>query len=104
MRSIRLLSLVLVLAAVPALAACGDKTVAKAEVAKQAQLKLDEVAKAAGKGAYPKITCPNDLKAKKGAKETCTATGPGGKKLNVVVTVDSVNGDKANLNFQGDAF
>jgi hypothetical protein len=84
------------------LAACGDKTVSSDEVAKQAQSQFDKIAQNAGQKTFPKITCPDDLDAKKGAKTRCSAKGNDGT-LGITVTVASVKDDKAQLNFKGDS-
>jgi len=90
------------LAASLSFAACGDQTVSKDEVAKQAQSQFDKIARNAGQKKFPKITCPKDLDAKKGAKTRCTAKGNDGT-LGITVTVASIKDDKARLNFKGDS-
>ncbi len=84
------------------LAACGTAKVSSDEVAKQAQTQFDQIAQKAGQKKFPTIKCPDDLEAKKGAKTRCTAKGNDGT-LGITVTVASVKGDKARLNFQGDS-
>lgn len=85
-----------------ALAACGTQTVPKDEVAKQAQSQFDKIARNAGQKKFPKITCPKDLDAKKGAKTRCSAKGTDGT-LGISVTVASTKDDRARLNFEGDS-
>jgi MFS family permease len=78
------------------------KTVPKAEVAKQTQAKFDAIAQAKGQAKFPKIVCPDDLKAKAGQSTRCSATGRDGT-LGITVTVTSVSGSTAHLNFRGDS-
>lgn len=85
-----------------ALAACGTNTVSKDEVAKQAQTQFNQIAQKAGQKTFPKIKCPDDLDAKKGAKTRCSAKGTDGT-LGITVTVTSVKSNKAQLNFKGDS-
>jgi hypothetical protein len=80
----------------------GDPTVDKAEVAKQAQLQFDRIARQRGAKNFPRIKCPDDLKAKAGAKTRCSAKGTDGT-LGITVTVTSVKDKKAQLHFKGDA-
>ena len=95
------LTLTLLLAAA-LFAGCGsDNTLSKDEVAKEAQAQFDKIAKDRGQSSFPKITCPSDLKAKKGATTRCKAVGTDGT-LGITVTVDSVDGGKAKLHFQAD--
>ncbi len=85
-----------------ALAGCSsEKTVSKDEVEKQAQQFFDGVAQKQGQPSFPKITCPDDLKAKAGERTRCSAKGTDGT-LGITVTVKKVDGDKAILNFKGD--
>ncbi|MGI8579853.1 MAG: DUF4333 domain-containing protein [Solirubrobacteraceae bacterium] len=78
------------------------KTISKDEVAKQTQAKFDEIAQSKGQAKFPKIVCPSDLTAKAGQTTRCSATGRDGT-LGITVTVRSVTGSKARLNFKGDA-
>jgi Domain of unknown function (DUF4333) len=83
-------------------ASTGDPKVDKAEVAKQAQLQFNRIARQRGASKFPKITCPKDLKAKKGAETRCSAKGTDGT-LGITVTVTSVKDKKAHLHFKGDS-
>jgi PBP1b-binding outer membrane lipoprotein LpoB len=83
-------------------ASTGDKTVDKSEVAKQAQVQFDRIARQRGATKFPTIKCPKDLKAKKGATTRCSAKGTDGT-LGITVTVTSVKNDKAQLHFKGDS-
>jgi hypothetical protein len=80
----------------------GDPTVDKDAVAKQAQLQFDRIARQKGVSKFPTIKCPDDLKAKKGAKTRCSAKGTDGT-LGITVTVTSVKDKKAQLHFKGDS-
>ena len=83
-------------------AGCGsDDTLSKEDVAKEAQAQFDKIAKDRGQDTFPKITCPEDLKAEKGATTRCKATGTDGT-LGITVTVASVDGGDAKLNFKAD--
>lgn len=85
-----------------AFAGCSStKTLSKDKVAAQAQAKFDEIARSGGQAKFPKIVCPGDLTAKAGQTTRCSATGKDGT-LGITVTVTSVNGSKAQLNFKGD--
>lgn len=78
--------------------ASAGKSVGKAEVEHQVSTQL-----AARVGQQPKsVVCPGDLKAKKGTTMRCKLETPDGTKYGVTVTVTSVNGGKANFNFQVD--
>jgi Domain of unknown function (DUF4333) len=79
-----------------------DPTVDKAEVAKQAQLQFNRIARQKGAAKFPTIKCPKDLKAKAGAKTRCSAKGTDGT-LGITVTVTSVKDKKAQLHFKGDS-
>ncbi len=69
-----------------------EKTVAKADVAKQISDKVNEKA-----GHKPEsVTCPDDLKATVGASLDCQMTD-GGQTYGVNVTVTSVDGDRVNF-------
>lgn len=97
----RLLCLLAVSAIAVGATGCGDKTLSKGEIEKQAQKFFDGVAQQQGQKNFPKITCPDDLKAEKGQTTRCSATSPEGT-LGITVTVNSVNGDTVNLHFKGD--
>ncbi|MBA3300849.1 MAG: DUF4333 domain-containing protein [Thermoleophilaceae bacterium] len=85
-----------------ALAGCSsEKTVTKGEVEKQAQQFFDGVAQKQGAASFPKVVCPDDVKAKTGEKTRCSAKGTDGT-LGITVTVEKVDGDKATLRFKGD--
>jgi hypothetical protein len=85
------------------LAACGSSsnTIKKDEVAKRVQGEFDKIAQARGRKNFPKITCPDDLEAKKGASTRCSATGPDGT-LGITVTVTELKDGNAHLGFKGD--
>lgn len=83
------------------LVACGTSTVSSDEISTQAQSQFDQIAQKAGQKKFPKITCPDDLEAKKGEKTRCTAKGNDGT-LGITVTIASIKDDKAQLNFKGD--
>ena len=95
------LAVALVATTAAVLAGCGESTVDKDEVAKQAQTYFDGVARDNGQEKFPEITCPDDLKAEKGETTRCSAEGDDGT-LGITVTVNSVDGDTANLSFEGD--
>lgn len=90
------------LAACAVLAGCsasvGEEVVKKSEVEQQAIAQL-----AASKGIplsqAPKLTCPEDLKAKIGATMTCSIGTPPGKVYDVFITVTSVNEDTKKVSF-----
>jgi Domain of unknown function (DUF4333) len=80
------------------LTACGEKSVAKAEVEENISAKLS-----AKFGQTPKsIVCPSSLPAKVDSKMTCLLTGDDGMKLDVFVTVTSIDGSKAKFNIKVD--
>jgi len=94
------------LLAIPLIAAiaftgCGTKKVSKDDIEKQVQAYFDNLAKQNGQASFPKITCPDDLEAKKGKSERCSAK-QGKDTLGITVTVTGVNGDKASLSFKAD--
>ena len=93
----------LVLVAAAGFTGCSTSshTIAKAEVAKQAQVQFDALARRKGSAHFPKITCPNDLDAKVGATTRCSATSSAGT-LGITVTVRGVSGNTAHLSFKGD--
>jgi Domain of unknown function (DUF4333) len=76
-------------------------TIAKQEVAKQAQVQFDALARRNGKSRFPKIACPNDLDAKVGGSTRCSASSLAGT-LGITVTVKSISGSTAHLIFKGD--
>jgi hypothetical protein len=84
-----------------AVAGCGTKSVSKEEVEKQVQAYFDNLAKQNGQTKFPDIKCPDDLEAKKGKSERCSAKGTDGT-LGITVTVTDVSGDKASLSFKAD--
>src|ERR1700742_1308119 len=84
-----------------ACAGCGTKTVSKDDIEKQVQSYFDNIAKQNGQASFPKITCPDDLEAKKGKSERCSAK-QGKDTLGITVTVTDVKGDKASLSFKAD--
>ncbi len=78
------------------LAACGTEVVEQADVEKQASDAL-----AAEVGQKPKsVDCPGDLDAEKGKSIKCTLTAPDDSKVDVTVTVASIDGDRARLDVQ----
>jgi hypothetical protein len=84
-----------------AFAGCGTKTVSKGDIEKQAQTYFDNLAQQGGQAKFPSIKCPDDLEAKKGKSERCSAKGTDGT-LGITVTVTAVSGDKASLSFKAD--
>ena len=99
MKRIPLLAIPVALAI--AFAGCGTKTVSKEEVEKQVQAYFDNLAKQNGQAKFPDIKCPDDLEAKKGKSERCSAKGTDGT-LGITVTVTDVKDDKASLSFKAD--
>jgi hypothetical protein len=93
--------LLLTLAVAAALTACGTKTIDKKDVQKKTQAFFDGVAKQNGQASFPKISCPDDLEAKKGKSTRCKAKGTDGT-LGITVTVTDVKGSDATLRFKGD--
>jgi hypothetical protein len=85
------------------LAACGSSssTIKKNDVAKKVQAEFDKIAQARGQKNFPKITCPKDLDAKKGATTRCSATAPDGT-LGITVTVNGTKDGNAQLGFKAD--
>lgn len=81
-----------------AAAACGDATVEKAEVEKQAR---EGLTKSVGKQAPP-ATCPGDLDAEVGATARCHMDFPDGKRLGITLKVTSVDGSKVNFDIAAD--
>jgi hypothetical protein len=98
----RLSPCLLAVVAVLALAACGStEQIHKGEVTSQAQKFFDGVARKNGQASFPKITCPDDLKAEKGATTRCSAKGTDGT-LGITVTVKDVHDNGVTLTFKGD--
>jgi hypothetical protein len=94
----------LTLACLPAaafVAGCGQATVSSDDVTEQVQAQFDKIAQEAGQETFPKVTCPDDLKAEAGETTRCTAKGEDGT-LGITVTVKSVKDGTAQLNFKGD--
>jgi hypothetical protein len=84
------------------LAACGSSaTLSKDDVAKKVQAEFDKIAQSRGQESFPKVTCPDDLKAEAGATTRCSATGPDGT-LGITVTVKSAKDGNAELAFKAD--
>lgn len=77
-------------AVVLGLSACGV-SVAKADLAQSVTAKLSEQQVDARN-----MTCPDDLKGEKGASVTCQYTTVDGQPVDVVVTVDAVDGSTVN--------
>ncbi|GAY10153.1 DUF4333 domain-containing protein [Pseudonocardia sp. N23] len=77
-------------AVVLGLSACGV-TVAKNDLAQSVTAKLSEQQVDA-----KSMTCPEDLKGEKGASVTCQYTTADGQPVDVVVTVDTVDGSTVN--------
>jgi len=81
-------------AVVLGLSACGV-SVAKADLAQSVTAKLAEQQVDA-----KNMTCPEDLKGEKGASVTCQYTTADGQPVDVVVTVDTVDGSTVNYTAQ----
>jgi Domain of unknown function (DUF4333) len=80
------------------LTACGEKTVAKGEVEENISATLS-----AKFGQTPKsIVCPSSLPAKVDSRMTCLLTANDGVKLDVFVTVTSIDGSNAKFNIKVD--
>src|SRR5688572_28592629 len=76
-------------------AACGEEVVEQSEVQDEVSRLVEQQA-----GEKPKsVECPEHLTAEKAEKMNCTVDA-GGQKLNVEVTVTSVEGDQANFNVE----
>ena len=76
------------------LSGCGKKVVSKSTVETQVAKQLAAVAKQP----IPKVSCPDDLDAKVGAKMTCTLTPQGSKTTYpVTVTVSSISNGVAHF-------
>lgn len=93
-----MVAIVAALAFVGCSAGAGEEVVKKSEVEQQAITQL-----AASKGIplsqAPKLTCPEDLKAKVGATLTCSIGTPPGKVYDVSIVVDSVDKETNKVNF-----
>ena len=96
-RSAPFIPLALALAA--SLAACGTRTVPRAEIEKQAQSYFDGVARRSGQARFPDIRCPDDLEAEKGKTVRCSAPVKGGT-LGITVTITKVDGHRAAFSFK----
>ena len=92
----------LTLALAASLTACGTKTVSKSEIEKQTQNYFDGLARKDGQAKFPAIKCPDDLEAKTGKSERCSATGDDGT-LGITVTITKVDDDRASFNFKADS-
>ncbi|WP_345522102.1 DUF4333 domain-containing protein [Nocardioides conyzicola] len=95
----RVLSPAVALVALVALAGCGNSTptVDKSKLEDEISSKLE-----AQVGTAPDdISCPKDLKGKKGTTMRCTLTA-GEDKLGVTVTVTSVDGKQVNFDAEVD--
>jgi predicted metalloprotease len=74
----------------------GDDTVSTNEIEEKAKTALTKEA-----GQAPKsISCPNDLDAEQGAKETCTLTDNQGNTYDMTAEITSVDGDNVEFHFQ----
>jgi hypothetical protein len=86
--------------AVLGLAGCGAGSVPADDVASAAAQALQEQV---GADVTPDISCPDDLEAEVGASTRCTLTAEGlDGEYGVTVTVNSVDGDKANFDVEVD--
>jgi hypothetical protein len=72
------------------------------EVAEEAQKQLTKVSEAHGGGAFPKVTCPDEIKEDEGETTVCHATY-GGEQHEVTATVTETDSDNVNLEFEADA-
>ena len=79
----RLTAAVLACTAAVALAACGEKTLDTAD----AEDEISDQLVAQGRPKPKAVECPDDMKAKKGEKYTCTLTAPAGDKAKVNLTM-----------------
>jgi Domain of unknown function (DUF4333) len=80
------------------LTACSEKTVAKGVVEENISAKLGDKF-----GERPKsVVCPSSLPAKVDSKITCLLTAPDGTKLDVFVTVTSIEGSDVNFHIKVD--
>jgi hypothetical protein len=68
------------------------------EVAKEAQKQFDKIAREQGQGAFPKITCPDDLEEVEEATTDCFAKAEG-EKIGIHVDVTSVENGQVNMHF-----
>jgi uncharacterized protein DUF4333 len=80
-----------------AFAACGgDDSVSSSEIEEKAKTSLSKEV-----GQTPKsISCPSDLDAKEGEKETCTLTDNEGNTYDMTAEITSVDGDNVEFHFQ----
>jgi hypothetical protein len=69
------------------------------EVAKEAQKQFDKVTRERGQGAFPPITCPDDLEEVEEATTHCFAKAEG-EKINIHVEVTSVENGQVNMHFE----
>jgi uncharacterized lipoprotein len=83
-------SLLMLVAAVPLLAACGASSVSQSDV----EDKTKEQLSSTFPDGVEKVDCPEDLKAEKGETMECTAT-VGGEELEIVLEVTSVEDNTA---------
>jgi hypothetical protein len=78
------------------LAACGTEVVEQEEVERQAKESLEaEIGQK-----LKAIDCPGDLDAEKGKSIKCTLVAEDDSKVDLTVTVASIDDDKARLDFQ----
>ena len=78
----------LAVAAVLGLAACGEKTLDTGDAERQIADKLDEL-----RNVRPKeVSCPDDMKAKKGETYRCTITAPNGEQIGATVEMTDDDG------------
>ena len=78
----------LAVAAVLGLAACGEKTLDTGDAERQIADKLDEL-----RNVRPKeVSCPDEMKAKKGQRYRCTITAPNGEKIGATVEMTDDDG------------
>ena len=75
-------------AAAVGLAACGEKTLDTGDAEKQIADKLVEL-----RNVRPKeVSCPDEMKAKKGERYRCTITAPNGEKIGATVEMTDDDG------------
>jgi Domain of unknown function (DUF4333) len=80
------------------LTACGEKTVAKGDVEETISAKLG-----AKVGQTPKsVVCPSSLPAKVDSKITCLLTADDGTKVDIFVTVTSIDGSDVKFHIKAD--
>jgi Domain of unknown function (DUF4333) len=88
----------LVLGSCLLLTACGEKTVAKGDVEETISAKLG-----AKVGQTPKsVVCPSSLPAKVDSKITCLLTANDDTKIDIFVTVTSIDGSDVKYNIKAD--